>query len=256
MFIVKPPVEQVIELENNIFLVKIYCPEIASVAVPGQFVNVRVNCESILPFLRRPFSISNIEGDFLYLMFNVYGEGTKILASKKPGEKVDLIGPLGKGFNIKGGYETAVIAGGGLGVAPFPFFSKRAFAEEKKIISFIGGRTSKDVITFGLSNVQTCTDDGSKGFKGNVIDLMIENVSLLKSSGKIKVFACGPNAMLRTLKSFVLANDFDCEVSTECAMACGFGICQGCPIESSINPERYLLVCKDGPVFNIKDIEL
>ena len=60
--------------------------------------------------------------------------------------------------------------------------------------------------------------------------------------------------MLRVLKDFCLKHNFDCEVSTECAMACGFGICQGCPIESSSNSDTYLLVCKDGPVFNVKDV--
>ena len=77
--------------------------------------------------------------------------------------------------------------------------------------------------------------------------------NILKRS-KVKLFACGPNAMLRVLKEFCIVNDLDCEVSTECAMACGFGICQGCPIESTERKEKYYLVCKDGPVFNIKDI--
>jgi len=68
------------------------------------------------------------------------------------------------------------------------------------------------------------------------------------------MFACGPTVMLRVLKEFCLKNEFECEASTECAMACGFGICQGCPIESTTESDRYLLVCKDGPVFNIKDV--
>jgi len=104
-----------------------------------------------------------------------------------------------------------------------------------------------------LKNVKEATEDGSRGFKGNVIQLLENNIELLKSR-KIKIFACGPTAMLKSLKDFCTKNDFDCEVSTECAMACGFGICQGCPIESTTEKEKYLLVCKDGPVFNIKDV--
>ncbi|MEJ2105396.1 MAG: dihydroorotate dehydrogenase electron transfer subunit, partial [Ignavibacteriaceae bacterium] len=120
-------------------------------------------------------------------------------------------------------------------------------------LSFIGGRTKNDVITYKLQNVKEASEDGSVGFRGNVVQLLEENITTLKSK-KIKIFACGPTAMLKSLKAFCLKNDFECEVSTECAMACGFGICQGCPIESTEDNDKYLLVCKDGPVFNIRDV--
>ncbi len=251
MFIADAPVEKVIKLENDIYILKLHCPRIASQTHPGEFVNVKVS-DSIYPLLRRPFSICDVEGDSFYLMFNIFGEGTKMLASKKPGDALDVLGPLGKGFHIDDNFDTAVIAAGGLGAAPFPFLT-RLLKDKKNIISFIGGRTEKDVITYNLLNVHTATDDGSAGFKGNVIDLLEQNIGLLKK-GKIKIFGCGPNAMLRALKEFALKYDFNCEVSTECAMACGFGICQGCPVESTAHPDKYLLVCKDGPVFNIKDV--
>jgi dihydroorotate dehydrogenase electron transfer subunit len=104
-----------------------------------------------------------------------------------------------------------------------------------------------------MKNVKTATDNGSNGFNGNVVQLLKKDLETLKSK-RTKFFACGPTPMLRALKSFCLENDFDCEASTECAMACGFGICQGCPIESAHQKDKYLLVCKDGPVFNIKDV--
>lgn len=104
-----------------------------------------------------------------------------------------------------------------------------------------------------MKNITIATDDGSLGFKGNVVELLNENIEVLNKS-KIKIFACGPNAMLRALKDFCIKNNVECEASTECAMACGFGICQGCPIESTKNSEKYLLVCKDGPVFNVRDV--
>jgi dihydroorotate dehydrogenase electron transfer subunit len=167
---------------------------------------------------------------------------------------VDILGPLGNGFNYEGGYETAVIVAGGLGSAPFAYLT-RQIGKSKKILSFVGGRTFKDVITHGMNNILTATDDGSLGLKGNVVQLLNENIELLKSSS-IKVFGCGPNAMLKALGQFCINNNFDCEISTECAMACGFGICQGCPVESSRDSEKYLLVCKDGPVFNARDIVL
>ena len=253
MLIVDANVEKIIELDNQIYLLKIHSPEIANSIKPGQFVNLRVS-ETTYPLLRRPFSVCDVEGEFFYIMFNVLGEGTKTLAGKHYGDELDILGPLGNGFNFEGEYETAVIVAGGLGAAPFPYLT-RSIVKSKRILSFVGGRTFREVITYGMNNILTATDDGSLGFKGNVVELLNENIELLKSNN-IKIFGCGPNAMLKTLGSFCIENNFDCEISTECAMACGFGICQGCPVESTKDHDKYLLVCKDGPVFNVKDIAL
>jgi dihydroorotate dehydrogenase electron transfer subunit len=251
LFIINAPLKEIIEIDHHIYLQKIYAPQIASIINPGQFLNVRVS-EKVFPLLRRPFSVCDVEGDYIYLMFNIMGEGTSILAQKPIGSEINMLGPLGHGFNLEGNFDTAVIVAGGLGAAPFPYLT-RLLNKKKKIISFIGGKTKDDVITYKIINVHEATDDGSLGFKGNVVQLLNENVNSLKSD-KIKIFACGPTVMLRALKEFCIDNDFDCEVSTECAMACGFGICQGCPIESTHQKEKYLLVCQDGPVFNIKDV--
>jgi dihydroorotate dehydrogenase electron transfer subunit len=253
LFIINAPVEKTIELENKIFLLKVKCPEIASIINPGEFLNIRVS-ETMYPLLRRPFSVCDVDGDYFYIMFNIYGEGTKILSNKHHGETIDVLGPLGNGFNLDGDYEAAILVGGGLGVAPFPYVIRK-LNDTKKIFTFIGGRTFKDVITYEMKNIFISTDDGSLGLKGNVVQLLNENIELLKSA-RIKIFGCGPTAMLRSLKEFGQKNNFDCEVSTECVMACGFGICQGCPIESTVINDRYFLVCKDGPVFNVKDVVL
>jgi dihydroorotate dehydrogenase electron transfer subunit len=253
LFIIDAIVEKIIELENQIFLLKIFSPEIANTIKPGQFVNLRVS-ESTFPLLRRPFSVCDVECDFFYIMFNVLGEGTKTLAGKHHGDQLDILGPLGNGFNYEGKYETAVIVAGGLGAAPFPYLIRK-IGITNKILSFVGGKSFRDVITYGMNNILTATDDGSLGFKGNVVELLYENLSLLKSKN-IKVFGCGPNLMLKALSLFCAKNNFECEISTECAMACGFGICQGCPVESTKDKDRYLLVCKDGPVFNIRDVIL
>lgn len=253
MLIVNSPVVETVQVHENIYIQKVLSPEIAHNILPGQFLNIRVS-EFSTPLLRRPFSICDVEGDHIFLMFNVMGEGTKILACKQPGSLVDILGPLGNGFDLDDDYDTAVIVAGGLGSAPFPFVTRK-IKESKKILSFVGGRSKDDVITYALDNVHISTDDGSVGFEGNVVQLLENNIEKLTSS-KIKVFGCGPNAMLRSLKDFCLKYGFNCEVSTESAMACGFGICQGCPIESTTNSDKYLLICKDGPVFNIKDVKI
>jgi dihydroorotate dehydrogenase electron transfer subunit len=244
-------VEEIIEINHHIYLLKVFSPELTSIIKPGQFLNIRVS-ERVYPLLRRPFSVCDVQGDHLYLMFNIMGEGTSILAHKPIGSNLDILGPLGNGFHFDGDYETAVIVAGGLGAAPFPFVT-RMLDGEKNILSFIGGRTKDDVITYNLKNVREASDDGSRGFKGNVVQLLEKNLEQLKSQ-KIKIFACGPTAMLRALKDLCIKQNLECEASTECAMACGFGICQGCPIESTSEKDHYLLVCKDGPVFNIKDV--
>jgi dihydroorotate dehydrogenase electron transfer subunit len=165
---------------------------------------------------------------------------------------IDILGPLGKGFNLDDDYQTAVIVAGGLGAAPFPYVTRR-ISGRKEIVTFVGGKSRSDLIKHGMVNINLSTDDGSEGFKGTVVQLLKNKLNEL-DKGKIKVFGCGPTAMLRALKELCLAENINCEVSTECAMACGFGICQGCPIESTHQKDKFLLVCKDGPVFNIKDV--
>jgi dihydroorotate dehydrogenase electron transfer subunit len=145
-----------------------------------------------------------------------------------------------------------VIVAGGLGAAPFPFLLKK-LNPGKSPVCFVGGRSQKDVIKYSLKNIHVATDDGTEGFKGNIVELLQKNIETLKNN-KVKIFACGPNAMLRALKEFTEKNNIECDASLESAMACGFGICQGCPIESTHNKDKYMLVCKDGPVFNIRDV--
>lgn len=252
MYVEKSKVESVQKISENIFLIKVLAPSIASLVKPGQFCNIKVS-ENSFPLLRRPFSICDVEGDYLFFLFDIHGEGTKLISKKKPGEFLELLGPLGKGFNYNDGYDTAVIVAGGLGVAPFPFLLKN-LSENKKVISLIGGRSKKNIVTYGLKNVLAATDDGSEGFNGTVVELLKREIKNI-SKDKFRIFACGPTPMLKALQKYCVENNYDCQISVECAMACGFGICQGCPIDP-VNGDSYLLVCKDGPVFEAKSIKL
>ncbi len=252
MFIAQCKVESVEKLAENIYLLKACSPEIASSIKPGEFCNIKVS-ESNFPLLRRPFSICDVVGDDIYFMFSVHGEGTRYLAEKKAGDVLDILAPLGNGFDLEDDYETAVIVAGGIGAAPFPMVTKYLAEKDKEIITFMGGRNESDLTDYGMTNLNYSTDDGSKGFHGNVVELLKSKIDDFNLD-EIKVFGCGPNPMLKALKEFCEEKNILCELSTECAMACGFGICQGCPIESTFNDEKYLLVCKDGPVFNSKDI--
>ncbi len=244
-------VQSNIKLKENVYLLKVFSPGIAASILPGQFCNIKVN-ESDYPLLRRPFSICDVEGEFIFFLFNVHGEGTEILSRKKEGDIIDILGPLGKGFTI-GKEKNAIIAAGGLGVAPFPFLIKKL--RDKNIQCIIGGRTDKEIITYGLVNVNVSTDDGSLGFRGTAVDLLRTKLAGQTLNDSI-IYSCGPNPMMKALQGLVDEINVKCEISIECAMACGFGICQGCPVEKSVSDDKYYLVCKDGPVFNAKDIVL
>jgi len=252
LYVEKSKVESVQKISDNIFLIKVLSPSIASLAKPGQFCNIKVS-ENSFPLLRRPFSICDVEDDYLFFLFDIHGEGTKLISEKKPGESLELLGPLGNGFDYKEGYDTAVIVAGGLGVAPFPFLLKN-LPTNKKVISLLGGRSNKNIVMQGLKNVLIATDDGSEGFHGTVVDLLKREIKNI-SQNKFRIFACGPNQMLKALQNYCVENNYDCQISVECAMACGFGICQGCPIDPT-NGGTYLLVCKDGPVFEAKSVKL
>ena len=245
-------VQSVEEIQSGIFILKIQSELIANDAKPGQFCNIKVS-DSLTPLLRRPFSICDVEDDIISFQFNIVGEGTKILSHKQNGDVLNVIGPLGVGFNYSGNFENIIIIAGGIGAAPFPFFTKK-ISTDKNVVSFCGGRTKKDIVSYKLKNIIKATDDGSDGFHGNVVQLLESEIHKYDKVNT-KIFACGPNPMLRALSKFTIDNGYDCEISTESVMACGFGICQGCNVEG-VHSERFLLVCKDGPVFNAEDVRL
>ncbi len=223
-------------------------------ALPGHFINIRV--DQNFPLLRRPFSIFNIEGNKVSIVFNVIGTGTKILASKKIGDAIDVLGPCGNSFLTfaEGEFDTAVFVGGGIGVAPFPFLTKR-FNPAKKIVTFLGGRNKSLVVKNGLQNVKISTDDGSEGFHGTVLDLIKSDFKKNKY-GKIRFFTCGPLRMMKALADFANEIDAECYASLETDMACGIGLCQGCNVEIVGGERKYKLVCKEGTIFETKSVKL
>ncbi len=238
-------------LKRNIFKITIELPQISRRSTAGQFCEIKVN-DGLSPLLRRPFSINAINGKEVSFLVEVKGTGTEMLSRTRPGEALNVLGPLGKGFNTDGDFKIAVLLAGGIGVAPFPFLTQE-LKGKKKILSFLGSRTKAQIVSDGLENVLVATDDGSTGFKGTVVQLMEKEIKNLETS-ELKIFACGPNQMFKSLKELTTKYRLDCEVSTESNMACGIGLCQGCAIKSAAS-EGYFLVCKDGPVFNINDVE-
>ncbi len=246
-------IQSVRVIASNVYQLSFLSPAIAHQAVPGQFVNVRVE-NSLVPLLRRPFSIFSVDHEIVSIIFNVVGLGTKLLSQKKQGESLDVLGPLGGGFfplNDEG-YETAVIVAGGLGIAAFPFLTSK-LPQSKKIISFVGARTSQQLVTEGLKNLQIATDDGSEGFRGTVVSLLGQYIGE-RTIDRPRIFSCGPTAMMRSLAKFAEDKNIPCYAALEGDMACGIGLCQGCPVETRNGQKKYSLVCKDGPVFETRTV--
>ncbi len=240
-----------IQIAANTFLIGLESSLPLGSVLPGQFFNIKVS-DGYFPLLRRPFSVSDISDNKLFFMYKVVGEGTKILSKKTIGDKLNLLGPLGNSFKIDENFDQAILIGGGIGIAPFPFLIKKL--KNIKTSVLFGVRSKEEAHTYGLTNVHYASDDGSIGSKGTVVELLDTQIKDYEN-GKTKIFACGPNPMFRSLKKYLINKNIECEISMESSMACGFGICQGCPVQYK-DDSSYNLICKDGPIFNINDVEI
>jgi dihydroorotate dehydrogenase electron transfer subunit len=230
-------------------------PEIASSVQPGQFINIRVNTLG-LPLLRRPFSVYTVEGAELSIIFSVVGTGTRLLAEKRPGDLLDIIGPLGNPFRLEGDFTTGILLAGGLGVAPLPLLTRELLARSKRIVTLIGARTAAQLVTGACQNIHVATEDGSAGLRGTVLDLLRSHLKESKYLQGTELFGCGPTAMLKNLSQLAGEMGLSCQISLEGSMACGIGICQGCPVALSGGSAEYALICKDGPVFESRKVLL
>ncbi|MFQ6618817.1 MAG: dihydroorotate dehydrogenase electron transfer subunit [Fidelibacterota bacterium] len=229
-------------------------------AHPGQFVNIKID-NSFTPLLRRPFSISRIIRNEIIIIYKIVGRGTAILSRKKRGDTVDILGPLGKGFTLPGkDAHYIILAAGGTGTAPLIFLRESLMEEGFNPIFFIGAK-SKDELIYSkdFGEAILCTEDGTAGFKGTVIEALFDFHR--KNPGTKSIYACGPEEMLRSISKFSLENGYPCQISTENYMGCGTGLCFGCAVKTStsfleISDKRYLLACRDGPVFDAQQVEL
>ncbi len=248
-------VSSVTQVGSNIFVLSFVSPRISTEIRPGQFVNIRVR-EGREPLLRRPFSVYRTESDRVEIIFNVVGVGTSLLRGKSPGDTVDVLGPLGRPFALdRDDYATAILVGGGLGVAPFPLTTASLQTLGKRTVTVLGARTADQLVVRHLLDVRCATDDGSRGYHGTAVDLAARTLAD-GSLDRPKLFGCGPTAMLRALAQLAVTTGTPCEVSLEGPMGCGFGICQGCPVELVGPEKRFALMCKDGPVFDVRTIRI
>jgi len=247
------------KLKSNYWHLVFESGVIARNSRPGQFVEVKVNSGTD-PLLRRPISIHSVSGAKVKLIYEVVGKGTEILSDKKPGDLLDVIGPLGNGFEysriakeLVGGKN--ILVAGGMGVAPLVFLAEKI--KSSKPLVLIGVRNKEQVLCLQEFKALGCkviiaTDDGSLGFKGKVTELLKAVLSENRKAAKPEnIYACGPQPMLKAVARISYENNIASQLSLERHMACGFGVCLGCVVSTKFGYKR---VCKDGPVFSGKEL--
>ncbi len=274
---------------ENQFHLTLGSANITSVSKPGQFVEIMVSVSDD-PLLRRPIGIHRVKKDTFDILVEAVGRATSILSAKKPGEYVDVIGPLGNGFSYEPGAvsQELILVAGGMGVAPLVYLAetlvaKAVLSKTKPIQRGQGCKArSKPVVLIGAKSkshilcekefaalgyqVKVATDDGSKGFKGRVTELLSHELKAT-SHGQRSICACGPKPMLKALSQIAAEQEIPAQISLEAHMACGIGACLGCVVKIANSEDRppkipgfvednnrqddfeYKRVCKDGPVF-------
>ena len=246
------------ELGAGYRLLVFEAPQMAAGLQPGQFVHVRVPALEGSA-LRRPFSVFDAEGDRVSILYKTVGRGTVALNAVRPGDEMQVMGPLGHGFPLKCDGD-ALLVGGGYGVAPLYFLAKRLLAsgfDAGRIRLFIGGRTKSDLLALdrfaalGVS-VSTATNDGSDGVKGLVTDPLDDVLAELRAKGgKFELFACGPDPMLKAVALRATGTGANGWISMDRHMVCGVGACYAC-IQKTVRGNSRC--CIEGPVFAASDL--
>jgi dihydroorotate dehydrogenase electron transfer subunit len=235
-------------------LLEFYAPAVASAAVPGQFVHVLCGDDSSR-VLRRPYSIFSVRGDNLMILMKRAGPGSRWLAERVPGEALDVLGPLGRGFASGGEGRPALIAGG-TGIAPLYFLAGRLAEQGTAARVFWGMESGGD---FGPLpgelaeelELHACSMDAPGGAGGTVLDLFYS----FRPEDHDAVYACGPSGMMRRLEESCRDSGTPLQVCLEERMACGVGACQGCAVPVRSMPGGYKMACRDGPSFPAQEID-
>jgi dihydroorotate dehydrogenase electron transfer subunit len=233
-------------------------PALASAIRPGEFLMAGVHPTTARAFLKRPFSVCDAVDGRIALLLRTYGPGTAEMARRRIGDEFELLGPLGRGFRTEGVARRAVMVAGGVGLAPFYLLARRL----KRLphppeTLLVYGERERSALARGVEafpffdRVILCTDDGSAGEHGNVV----ESFRRLAGDGELagaRLCACGPRRMLEALEVERERFETPAEYSLEERMGCGFGICQGCavPANPAASERAYHLLCKTGPVMN------
>ena len=244
-------------LKGLYWRMRLDAPGICASARPGQFVHL------LLPaleghVLRRPFSICDVQGNTLTLVYKTVGDGTRSMTSIPTGTSLDLLGPLGHGFTAFSGKRPSLLLGGGYGCAAMLFAARRLVeAALPPPVVLLGARTREDILLvqefeeLGCT-VRISTDDGSCGVRGYV---SAAAEKLAEARRPDIIYACGPAPLLKYAAGLAERLGIRCQLSLEQRMGCGVGACLVCACKVRTGG-GYKRVCKDGPVFEASDVEL
>lgn len=225
------------------------------------------------------------------IFYKIMGKGSRALAGLKSGDNVDLLGPLGTSYDVPSSLTTAFLVAGGIGVPPVVALAERlgrsqspaigrrsSVSGRPRMIAFIGGKTSDDVLCVNDfrkagATVRVATEDGSRGHQGLVTELLESYLRSLDNKERSAIYACGPHPMLHAVARVAERFEIPCQVSLEADMACGFGACMACvipvkqsaassqqsaqeapPVDGRQQKAFYKLCCKDGPVFDAREV--
>ncbi|MDI6891505.1 MAG: dihydroorotate dehydrogenase electron transfer subunit [Actinomycetota bacterium] len=248
---VKARVESNAKVVHGVHRLRLSSSEIALEAEPGQFVHVLCG-ENRDYILRRPFSVHRVQNGSFDLLIQVVGKGTTYLSQLESGDALDIMGPIGRGFEFTGNFEKSLLVAGGIGVAPLVFLAERLREDGKETHFLYGAATREGLVCLEdlstvVQKVFSVTEDGSFGYEGLLTEFFGE---AFQEYNPDRIFACGPEEMLRKVAEST-AGTVPCQVSLERKMACGIGACLSCVCRTR---EGYRRVCVDGPVFDASEI--
>jgi dihydroorotate dehydrogenase electron transfer subunit len=230
-----------VRLSDDIYEISLHCSQIAGKSVPGQFVSVL--CRDLI--LRRPFSIAYADNDNFKIIYKLKGQGTKYISSLKSDDEIDLIGPLGNGFNITD--DKSLLLGAGVGIAPIIYLASVLQEREISYAVLAGFQKLMPIPHLNSDKAVIITEDNSSGYKGRVTDYLKD---IIKQHMPQKIYACGPEIVLKQTVDIARQFNVPVEVALEKKFACGVGACMGCNIQIKENKQiKNRRICKDGPVF-------
>ena len=260
-----------VEISPSYWRMRLTAPPAFCTAHAGQFVMVRVS-GAIDPLLRRPLAIFDVGVHtppqsgavaqvYFEMLYRVVGKGTAMLSALHETDLLDILGPLGTGFDQGSADEEKLIVGGGIGLAPLYLLARELVTRKSPVRLFAGGRTRDDILCiteFERLGVEcyTATEDGSLGQQGLVTEALKRRLDALQ--GKATLYACGPDGMLHAVANIAAQYGIPCQVSLEGYMACGVGACLGCVAPGQgHSPETpdYRCVCTEGPVFESRELK-
>ena len=242
-------VAELVRLNDHAYSMTLETGEaMASQVSCGQFVHIKCGHSRLL---RRPISICEWGKDTIRVVFEVRGEGTAWLSRREPGDRVDVLGPLGRGFDVSG--KKLLVVGGGIGVPPMLGCAKWTAGRSTAVLGFRSADRAMLSEDFQKSckEIFLCSDDGSIGRHG-FVDAQVRDI-LEKDKDFTAVLACGPKPMLKNVAAVAAEFGVPCQVSMEERMACGVGACLGCAIQMADGTMQH--VCKDGPVFDAGEVD-